>query len=67
MHDIGDMLPPRGFAEPVMQREEIRLTYARPEDAAREMHKWGAGFASAATAGNDRQTTLAKMLINLSA
>ena len=46
MHDIGDMLPPRGFAEPVMQREEIRLTYARPEDAAREMHKWGAGFAS---------------------
>lgn len=45
MHDIGDMLAPRGFSEPVMQREEIRLTYSRPEDAAREMHKWGGGYA----------------------
>lgn len=47
MHDIGDMLAPRGFAEPVMQREEIRLTYSRPEDAAREVHQWGGSFAGA--------------------
>lgn len=47
MHDIGDMLSPRGFAEPVVQREEIRLTYSRPIDAAREVHQWGGGFADA--------------------
>ncbi|MGI9338039.1 MAG: methyltransferase domain-containing protein [Gammaproteobacteria bacterium] len=47
MHDIGDMLAPRGFSEPVMQREEIRLTYSHPEDAAREVHQWGGGFTDA--------------------
>lgn len=46
MHDIGDLLPPRGFAEPVMEREEIRLTYAKAEDAAREVHRWGASYAN---------------------
>ncbi len=30
MHDIGDMLVHTGFAEPVMDMEEITLTYADP-------------------------------------
>ncbi len=51
MHDIGDLLAGCGFAEPVMQREEIVLTYSRPADAAAEVHRWGAGCAKAGRAG----------------
>jgi malonyl-CoA O-methyltransferase len=42
MHDWGDMLVEAGFADPVMDQETVRLTYARPEQALAELRTLGA-------------------------
>ncbi|MCC7326947.1 MAG: malonyl-ACP O-methyltransferase BioC [Burkholderiales bacterium] len=42
MHDIGDMLVHAEFAEPVMDMEEITLTYAEPDSMLRELKRLGA-------------------------
>ena len=42
MHDIGDMLVHAGFADPVMDMEQITLTYADPEALVRELKRLGA-------------------------
>jgi malonyl-CoA O-methyltransferase len=42
MHDIGDMLVHVGFADPVMDMEQITLTYADPEALVRELKRLGA-------------------------
>src|SRR4030095_6518202 len=42
MHDIGDMLVHSGFAEPVMDMEQITLTYADPQALLRELKHLGA-------------------------
>ena len=42
MHDLGDMLVHAGFADPVMDMEQITLTYPDPESLLRELKHLGA-------------------------
>jgi len=42
MHDVGDMLVHAGFADPVMDMEQITLTYEHPEALLRELKHLGA-------------------------
>lgn len=42
MHDIGDMLVQSGFADPVMEMEQITLTYLDAESLMRELKAIGA-------------------------
>jgi malonyl-CoA O-methyltransferase len=42
MHDIGDMLVSAGFADPVMDMEQLTLTYADPPALMRELKDLGA-------------------------
>jgi malonyl-CoA O-methyltransferase len=41
MHDFGDMLVASGFANPVMDVESLRLTYATPQALLRELRVLG--------------------------
>jgi len=41
MHDLGDMLLAAGFADPVMDMEMIRITYASPRDLLRDQRHLG--------------------------
>lgn len=41
MHDIGDMLLQTGFSDPVMDMETLKLTYADPWQAMRELRLAG--------------------------
>lgn len=41
MHDWGDMLVQAGFAEPVMDMEQITLTYASPESLLGDLRELG--------------------------
>jgi malonyl-CoA O-methyltransferase len=42
MHDLGDMLVHAGFADPVMDQEVLRLTWASPAAALAELRSLGA-------------------------
>ncbi len=42
MHDLGDMLVDAGFADPVMDMEQITVTYADPQSLLRELKQLGA-------------------------
>jgi malonyl-CoA O-methyltransferase len=46
MHDLGDELVKAGFADPVMDMERIRLTWATPEAMLSEMRSWGGNVAT---------------------
>jgi malonyl-CoA O-methyltransferase len=46
MHDIGDMLAAAGFADPVMDMEQLTLTYADAGSLMREFRLLGAGNAT---------------------
>lgn len=41
MHDVGDALVGAGFAEPVMDVEQITLQFARPDDLLRDLRALG--------------------------
>ncbi|KQP20533.1 trans-aconitate 2-methyltransferase [Pseudorhodoferax sp. Leaf267] len=41
MHDWGDMLVHAGFAEPIMDMERIRLTYASPDRLLQDLRELG--------------------------
>jgi malonyl-CoA O-methyltransferase len=41
MHDLGDMLVGAGFAEPVMDQESLRLTWATPAALLAELRGLG--------------------------
>lgn len=41
MHDIGDMLVHAGFADPVMDQEQLTLTWATPEALLAELRQLG--------------------------
>jgi malonyl-CoA O-methyltransferase len=51
MHDIGDMLVQSGFSGPVMDQEQITLTWASPEAALAELRGLGANAHLARHAG----------------
>jgi malonyl-CoA O-methyltransferase len=48
MHDIGDMLVHAGFADPVMQMEQLTLTYADAPAMMRDLKAIGATNATQA-------------------
>jgi malonyl-CoA O-methyltransferase len=45
MHDLGDMLVQAGFADPVMDQEQITLTWAHAQALLTELHDWGGNVA----------------------
>lgn len=47
MHDLGDALRRCGFVDPVMEREELVLTYAHPLDVVRDLRASGAANVAA--------------------
>jgi malonyl-CoA O-methyltransferase len=46
MHDVGDMLVYAGLADPVMDRDDMTLTYSSPEGLLRDMKALGTTFAT---------------------
>ena len=46
MHDLGDMLIAAGFADPVMDMEQLTLTYAEPQGLLAELKAAGAANAT---------------------
>lgn len=51
MHDLGDMLLHAGFADPVMDQEQITLTWPTAEAALAELRSMGANVALARHSG----------------
>jgi malonyl-CoA O-methyltransferase len=51
MHDLGDMLVHAGFADPVMDQEQITLTWASAAAMLTELRQWGGNVAQGRTAG----------------
>lgn len=51
MHDLGDMLVSAGFADPVMDQEVLRLTWATPREALAELRQLGGNAHPARFAG----------------
>lgn len=51
MHDLGDMLSQHGFAAPVMDMEQLTLTYATPEKLLNDVRALGGNPLETASAG----------------
>lgn len=51
MHDLGDLLVHAGFADPVMDQEHLRLTWAEPADLLRDLRALGGNVSPARSAG----------------
>lgn len=51
MHDIGDLLLKAGFADPVMDQQRLRLTWATPESLLADLRALGGNVAPARFAG----------------
>lgn len=65
MHDLGDMLGQHGFAAPVMDMEQLTLTYATPEDLLNDVRALGGNpleTASPGLLGRHTYTELCQLL-----
>jgi malonyl-CoA O-methyltransferase len=51
MHDIGDLVLKAGFADPVMDQERLRLTWASPESLLADLRALGGNVAPQRFAG----------------
>jgi len=51
MHDFGDLLIEKGFADPVMDQDVLTLTYETPEKLLQDVKRLGGNPASARRAG----------------
>lgn len=51
MHDLGDLLVHAGFADPVMDQEHLRLTWADPADLLRDLRALGGNLAPSRAQG----------------
>lgn len=51
MHDVGDLVLQAGFADPVMDQERLRLTWASPESLVADLRALGGNLAPARFAG----------------
>lgn len=51
MHDIGDLVLKAGFADPVMDQERLRLSWASPESLLADLRALGGNVAPARFAG----------------
>lgn len=65
MHDIGDLVLKAGFADPVMDQERLRLTWASPESLLADLRALGGNLAPTRSAGlrgrHWRQSLLAEL------
>jgi malonyl-CoA O-methyltransferase len=51
MHDLGDLLVHAGFADPVMDQEQLTLTWSSPQAVLRELRTLGGNVHAARHAG----------------
>jgi len=51
MHDVGDLMLKAGFADPVMDQERLRLTWASPESLLADLRALGGNVAPTRFAG----------------
>jgi len=51
MHDLGDLLVHAGFADPVMDQEQVTMTWSSPQAALRELRALGGNLHAARHAG----------------
>ncbi|MCE4554923.1 methyltransferase domain-containing protein [Roseateles cellulosilyticus] len=51
MHDVGDLVLKAGFADPVMDQERLRLTWATPENLLADLRALGGNLAPSRFAG----------------
>ena len=51
MHDLGDLLVHAGFADPVMDQEQLTLTWSSPQAALQELRALGGNLHAARHAG----------------
>ncbi|HET7525890.1 MAG TPA: biotin synthase, partial [Burkholderiaceae bacterium] len=51
MHDLGDLLVHAGFADPVMDQEQLTLTWSSPQAALQELRTLGGNLHAARHAG----------------
>ena len=67
MHDFGDLLIEKGFADPVMDQEVLTLTYQTPEKLLEDVRALGGNPAIGRRAGLVGRTWRAKLLAALEA
>lgn len=65
MHDIGDLVLKAGFADPVMDQERLRLTWASPESLLADLRSLGGNLAPARFAGLRSRAWRAALLTEL--
>lgn len=65
MHDVGDMLVQAGFADPVMDQEVLRLSWASAGDALRELRTLGSNAAPSRFAGLRTPAWKRQLLVEL--
>ncbi|MEO6278720.1 biotin synthase [Roseateles sp.] len=65
MHDIGDLVLKAGFADPVMDQERLRLTWADPETLLADLRALGGNLAPARFAGLRGRSWRAELVAQL--
>jgi malonyl-CoA O-methyltransferase len=65
MRDIGDLVLRAGFADPVMDQQRLRLTWATPESLLADLRTLGGNFAPARFAGLRGRAWRAALLAEL--
>ena len=65
MHDLGDLLVHAGFDDPVMDQEQLTLTWSSPQAALRELRSLGANLHAARHAGLRTPRWLQRLLAHL--
>ena len=65
MHDIGDLVLKAGFADPVMDQERLRLTWASPESLLADLRALGGNLAPARFDGLRGRTWHRRLLTEL--
>ncbi len=65
MHDIGDLVLKAGFADPVMDQQRLRLTWASPESLLADLRSLGGNLAPTRFAGLRGRAWKAALLTQL--
>lgn len=65
MHDIGDLVLKAGFADPVMDQQRLRLTWASPESLLADLRALGGNLAPTRFAGLRGRAWRAALLMQL--
>jgi malonyl-CoA O-methyltransferase len=65
MHDLGDLLLQAGFADPVMDQERLRLTWASPESLLADLRAVGGNLAPTRFAGLRGKSWHRQLLVEL--